>query len=299
MALDSRLPPLTLERILSCTTAVKLPWPLAMSTMSVERTCSMTIESEPTEGIETSLKSSLSVFDDESKEKDLQTNEKVESEVEEETEMFVSTLRKAKPYSFKRTLNCWKNFDRRNVKLKDNRKLKHNVTQTYFRGLKDTIKHLETVSNYDFSSKFIGVACKTKADKRAWQAFMQGVRPYVAEVYQHFCSMLHYNHANVSFCQKERMKSLEVPSTLRAYLHYSAFVFFDLNSKRLEEKFNVAYNGYEPVEEVWLAVKSYYVFVMLIEEVCLSEAELLQTIQEEGLSESFSDAFRFYKALDC
>lgn len=110
--------------------------------------------------------------------------------------------------------------------------------------------------------------------------------------------MHHYNHANVSFCQKERIKVLELDSVLRVYLHYATFVFYNLNSRRLEAKFNVTYIGEESPEQVWLSVKSYYSFILLIEEVCLSESELMEAIRNEGLTEQLADAFRFYKSME-
>jgi hypothetical protein len=214
----------------------------------------------------------------------------------EEEEILASDERKEKPYSFKRTVNCWANFIRSHSKLRDNRKLKHNINQTFFRGLKDIIKHLEIGELYDFSVKFVGVASKSRAYRTAFEAFVHGVQPHVGEVYQHFCKKLRYNHANISFCQKERMRALEVLPALKAFLQYTAFVFYDLDSKRLEEKFKVTYIGSEPLDLVWLRVKAYYSFNMLIEEVCLSEAEVLRVMREEKLIESFVDAHRLYKS---
>jgi hypothetical protein len=65
------------------------------------------------------------------------------------------------------------------------------------------------------------------------------------------------------------MKALELKSALKAFLHYTAFVFFDLDAARLEKRFRVTYIGTDPLDEVWLRVKAYYAFNMLIEEVCL------------------------------
>jgi hypothetical protein len=225
---------------------------------------------------------------------DNQTSPKAELSESDEDAIF-SEDRKQKPASFKRTLNCWSDFIRKRTRLRDNRKLKHNITQTFFRGLKDTIKHLEAEQDYSFTSKFTGAASKTRSDKAAWRTFKQGVQPYVAEVFAHFSRTLHYNRANISFCQKERMKALELDSSLRAYIHYIAFVFYDLNPKRLEEKFNVTYTGRTSLDKVWLTVKTYYAFSILLDEVGLSEAALLRVMHEEGLFECFTDALRVYK----
>mmetsp|Transcript_26598 Transcript_26598/g.47789 ORF Transcript_26598/g.47789 Transcript_26598/m.47789 type:complete len:294 (+) Transcript_26598:322-1203(+) len=217
------------------------------------------------------------------------------SDADEEEEILELEGRKDKPYSFKRTINCWQNFVRSHMKLRDNRKLKHNINQTFFRGLKDTIKHLEVGELYDFSAKFVGLASKTRAYRAAFESFVRGIQPHVGEVYSHFCKKLRYNHPNISFCQKERMRALEIQPALRAYLHYTAFVFYDLEAKRLEEKFKVTYNGTEPTEKVWLGVKTYYGFNMLIEEVCIREADLLQVLREERLLDHFADAYKLYK----
>lgn len=201
-----------------------------------------------------------------------------------------------KPNSFKRTINCWSDFSRFNSKLRDNRKLKHNINQTFFRGLKDTIKHLEVGELYDFSARFVGLTSKTRPYQIAFETFVRGVQPYVTEVYSHFCKRLRYNHPNISFCQKERMRALEIQPALRAYLHYTAFIFYDLDGKRLEEKFKVTYNGTEEIEKVWLGVKTYYAFNMLIEEVCIREVELLQVLREEGLYANFVDSHHLFKS---
>jgi hypothetical protein len=192
--------------------------------------------------------------------------------------------------------NCWRNFVRSRTKLKETRKLKHNITQTFFRGLKDTIKHLENEQEFSLSTKFIGASCKTKADRAALQAFIRRVRPFASEVYQHLSSMLYYVNTNTSFCLKERMQVLEDDSTIRAYLHYGAYVFYDLDPDRLEEKFNVTYKGHDPLDEVWINIKAYYVFGMVIDEIGIDEARIVQMLAEEGLTARFADAFSVYKA---
>lgn len=293
MAMNSLSSALDLNQILHSYAKIRLPFPFQTPRLAVIQAVSVSIvpRDEEIRGNSTLPTASSSLVY--SSPSDL---EPLEASLVQELPDY--KLKSTRPYSFKRTLNCWKGFVRRQVKLKDNRKLKHNLTQTFFRGLKDTIKHLENVPKYDFSAKFVGIANRTKADRAAWQLFSQGVRPYVVEVYRHFCSMAHYNRANVSFCQKERMKALENRSALRAYLHYACLVFYDLNSKRLEEKFNVSYTGDNPSEEVWVAIKAYYAFNMLIEEVFISEADLVQIIAEEGLTDRLADAFTQYKSYE-
>jgi hypothetical protein len=196
----------------------------------------------------------------------------------------------------KRRVNCWRGFVRREMMLKDNKRLRLNINQTYFRGLKDTIKHLESQANYDFSAKFIGTGYKTKADKAARKAFNRGVKPYVAEAFQHLNKNQFYTQSNISFSQTERSKVLEMDSALRAYVHYSAFVFYNLRPKRLAKKFNVFYVGDEPLDQVWLSVKAYYSFGMLVDELGIKEADILRVMHEDGLIDQFADALEVYRA---
>jgi hypothetical protein len=260
----------------------------------VERGASVSVEPSYRQIVRHEAASPRSYTEEETCSDDNLTTQKAESRASDQ-DPILSEDRKTKPASFKQTVNCWLNFIRKQAKLRDNRKLKHNITQTLFRGLKDTIKHLEAQQDYSSTSKFTGAASKTRSDKVAWRGFKEDVRPFVAEVFTHFNKTLHYNRANISFCQKERMKALELDSSLRAYIHYIAFVFYDLNPRRLEDKFNVTYTGSMPLNKVWLAVKTYYAFSILLDEVCLTEAALLRLMHEEGLFERFADALRVYR----
>jgi hypothetical protein len=291
MADSFNFPPLRLPQLLpSLCQPYSLPRPRLGSVIAVQSASSLSIVPKPI------YQETSSQSPNESSEDTDQASCFSENLADyEEDEYSRADRRRDKPYSFRRTVNCWLNFVRTNSKLKDNRKLKHNINQTFFRGLSDSIRHLEIGEIFDFSPKFIGAASKTRASKAAFEAFASGVQPYVAEVYRHFCKKLRYDQANISFCQKERMKALELKSALKAFLHYTAFVFFDLNAARLEKRFRVTYTGTDPLDEVWLRVKTYYAFNMLIEEVCLKEVEVLQIMREEGLDEHFSASYSLYK----
>jgi hypothetical protein len=275
---------LDLAIILNPSQPIRLPWMPGLMRLRVEAGSALTIESQPEQKTRESISSDFRLDPDQ-----LPISRRSSDD---------EGIHPSNPQlgESKKLTNCWRDFVRRRTKLKETRKLKHNITQTFFRGLKDTIKHLENDQEFSLSTKFIGASCRTKADRAALQAFIRRVRPLASEVYQHLSSMLYYENTNTSFCLKERMEVLADNSTVRAYLHYAAYVFYDLDPKRLEEKFNVTYRGHDQLDEVWLNIKAYYVFAMVIDEISINEAKIVQMLAEEGLTARFADAFSVYKA---
>jgi hypothetical protein len=289
---SEELSPLVLDTILRGDLPIELPWPAAWKVLDPD--C---FQSQG--DIEIVFHSFFSSA--ERKRSDDREAEEVISELDLSTRQWLDcssspTNSSQVAVEQRRSANCWSGFVRTKMTLKDNKRLRLNINQTYFRGLKDTIKHLDNTTNYDFSSKFIGTGYKTKADKAARKAFNRGVKPYVAEVFQHLNKMGFYIQPNISFSQTERRRVLETDSALRAYVHYSAFVFYNLSPKRLAKKFNVLYVGDEPLDQVWLSVKAYYSFGMLVDELCIKEADILRVMHEDGLIDQFADALEFYRA---